>query len=343
MDGKRSLRVRFSAFKYFVEHYDFKDLDRVEILKVVGVDEEFYKKEKQYVSLEIFERLIIYLDNNSDDPLWFVHFLLKDGAPLIGVLGMLLSVCSNLGEALNVACKYREINGDVGEKMVVSEDDYYIFLEFINVSNSSFLIQKSIEFRYALWIDFIKSKLGGNSQYVKYIHFKHNVKNSEVKKVFDSYFNIPVSFGMNRNLLAISKDALKKTFKSADQELYFNLEKYVVNVIGQNKPEDEISNRVKFIISFQLQKGVISREIAAEKLGLNIRTLTRRLNDEGTTYTKLLEEVRLETAKEYLSNSNASVIIISKNLGFFTSNAFITWFKSLTGVTPKNYRELLAK
>jgi len=74
-------------------------------------------------------------------------------------------------------------------------------------------------------------------------------------------------------------------------------------------------------------------------LHLTQRTLQRRLDEEGTSYSALLAEVRLERATELMRRSGLQNDEIARALGFDDASAFSRAFKSWTGVSPRQYRE----
>jgi AraC-like DNA-binding protein len=74
-------------------------------------------------------------------------------------------------------------------------------------------------------------------------------------------------------------------------------------------------------------------------LHLTQRTLQRRLDEEGTSYSALLAEVRLERATELMRRSGLQNDEFARALGFDDASAFSRAFKSWTGVSPRQYRE----
>lgn len=66
------------------------------------------------------------------------------------------------------------------------------------------------------------------------------------------------------------------------------------------------------------------------------RTMRRRLQERGTTYQHILDEVRIELAKEYLGSTALSVDQIAGPIGFTEAATFRKAFKKWTG---KNIRE----
>jgi len=80
-------------------------------------------------------------------------------------------------------------------------------------------------------------------------------------------------------------------------------------------------------------------DTVAQKLSLGARTLRRRLNELGTSYQKILDDVRRELAVEYLQTTNLSVQEISELLGYSEvtnfRRAFMRWASFSTNVSAE--------
>lgn len=76
----------------------------------------------------------------------------------------------------------------------------------------------------------------------------------------------------------------------------------------------------------------------AATFGLAERSFRRRLGEEGRSFQKLLDEVRLNKARRYLADSSHSVERIGELLGYSEPAAFIRAFERWTGETPARYR-----
>jgi AraC-like DNA-binding protein len=76
----------------------------------------------------------------------------------------------------------------------------------------------------------------------------------------------------------------------------------------------------------------------AQQLHVTTRTLRRKLNDEGTSFQALKDNVRRDTAIHLLSQPNIPISDISRQLGFSEPAVFTRAFKLWTGVSPKIYR-----
>ena len=71
---------------------------------------------------------------------------------------------------------------------------------------------------------------------------------------------------------------------------------------------------------------------------MSARTLSRRLGDEDTTFSALLDELRQGLATSHLRDRDLSVSEVAFLLGFRDANAFSRAFKRWTGEPPSRYR-----
>ena len=79
-------------------------------------------------------------------------------------------------------------------------------------------------------------------------------------------------------------------------------------------------------------------EEAALHLHVSPRTLRRRLEEEGTTYQRLLHELRRQLAEAYLRDSMLSIAEIAGMLGYTDISNFRRAFIAWTGRSPASYR-----
>ena len=78
----------------------------------------------------------------------------------------------------------------------------------------------------------------------------------------------------------------------------------------------------------------------AAALGLSVRTLQRRLYEQDLSYAKLLQHVRIDTAKNMLEQGNTPIAEIATDLGYRHSTHFARTFRQICGLTPREYRRM---
>lgn len=76
----------------------------------------------------------------------------------------------------------------------------------------------------------------------------------------------------------------------------------------------------------------------AEALNMSVRTLSRRLNIEGTHFQAVKDELRRDMAVEALTRSSEPLVGIAERLGFEDQACFSRAFRIWTGNSPAAYR-----
>lgn len=95
---------------------------------------------------------------------------------------------------------------------------------------------------------------------------------------------------------------------------------------------------VEQLLSRPGQAGLPLEQVAA-RLDLSVRTLRRRLLDEGTTFRELSERVRTRMARVLLGERGLSVEATAQSLGFSDARAFRRAFTRWCGEWPARVRE----
>jgi AraC-like DNA-binding protein len=124
-----------------------------------------------------------------------------------------------------------------------------------------------------------------------------------------------------------------------DRKLCAILEKQALELLDDLPRVGELSRRVQEAISAELRGGNPSAENVAEKLGVHPRTLSRRLQAEGTSHQQLLDQLRFELAERYLRERGLSIGEVAYLLGYADTSSFNKAFKRWTGSAPKRYRQ----
>jgi AraC-like DNA-binding protein len=106
-------------------------------------------------------------------------------------------------------------------------------------------------------------------------------------------------------------------------------------------PTAELStkDRVAALLGAQLRLGKVQMAGIAKALEMSEATLRRRLSQEGSSFSALLEEVRFELAKRYLRDPTLEVADVAHLLGFRDVLSFgETFARWSRGDVPETYR-----
>lgn len=151
------------------------------------------------------------------------------------------------------------------------------------------------------------------------------------------FFDRPIEFESTFNGFSCSSAALSTRNPMANP-LMANHAAGLLKLHPIASVDVDIRRRVnQRIISF-LPVGRATLDDVAASLDVSPRKLQRQLANAGTTFTLLLDGVKLQTAKKHLSSSAISVSTIADMLGYGSTAAFSRWFSSKTGQQPTVWR-----
>jgi AraC-like DNA-binding protein len=111
-------------------------------------------------------------------------------------------------------------------------------------------------------------------------------------------------------------------------------------MMTDSKPTTTIVLQVRAVLRQLREHELPRKEKVAEALDMTERTLQRRLQEAGTGYQNLLDDIRRETAIKWLTTTQVAINEIATNLGFSEVRSFHRRFKSWTGHAPGEYRTL---
>lgn len=99
---------------------------------------------------------------------------------------------------------------------------------------------------------------------------------------------------------------------------------------------------VTYLVEKLLETDLTTRPTMQEiatKLGMSARTFQRKMREEGITYSRLYNKLRIKTASRLLRQTDTSLTEIGFVCGFSDSAHFSREFKKVQMMTPKTYRE----
>jgi AraC-like DNA-binding protein len=99
-------------------------------------------------------------------------------------------------------------------------------------------------------------------------------------------------------------------------------------------------DEVRHILFVLLPSGDCSIDRVAQQLGVNRRTLQRRLEHEGRAFSEVMNAIRRELAEHYLDDGKRPMSQIAELLGFSALSAFSRWYKQQFGATARRRRDV---
>ncbi len=165
----------------------------------------------------------------------------------------------------------------------------------------------------------------------------------EVRYSNDSAYTLPadaadeIILNAGRNRFHVGVEWLEHKVELGNQLTFNQLVRICENELSEITQKDGVSGQVRrsLIQNVALSS---SMDTVAQSLGLTSRTLRRHLKREQTTFSAIVDAVRMELALKYLREATLSTEQIAHVLGFSETASFVRAFRRWTGRTPKYYR-----
>ena len=124
----------------------------------------------------------------------------------------------------------------------------------------------------------------------------------------------------------------------ANPQLYQTFEHHAAEFLAaMNRPEAVSQTVVKHIFEL-IHSNEATIEGVAARMSIGVRTLQRKLSEEGGSFNNLLAGVKKGIAVRHLKSNELSIAEISYLLGFAEPSVFHRSFKKWTGHTPSDFR-----
>lgn len=118
------------------------------------------------------------------------------------------------------------------------------------------------------------------------------------------------------------------------------LNEFIAEIVPVNRKESTYTRLVRTQLMADLTHRPGIKQIAS-KIGISVRTLQRELAQEGTTFMRVYDQLRVETAQYLLRKQELSLTDISYLSGF-SDNAHLTRvLKKSLNVTPAEFQKAL--
>jgi AraC-like DNA-binding protein len=158
-------------------------------------------------------------------------------------------------------------------------------------------------------------------------------------KTIERYFGCPVVCGTARNAIVFRASDAQRPFVTRNAELLAMLAPQFEEELKQQNSDENFVDRVRNAVQQKLTGRRPTIEEIADGLHVSGRTLQRRLQDEGSSFQRVLDEARHHLARHYLHNSVLELNEAAYLLGYEDANSFVRAFRTWEGIPPARWRE----
>jgi len=154
---------------------------------------------------------------------------------------------------------------------------------------------------------------------------------------YDRILRLPLVFESDRNALLLSSEEwMRQRSPSASPVVLDVLSSRAEAMLEALETVRSTKGRVESLLLRVLHTGDVSVDSIAAELAVSRQTLFRRLKAEGTTFERVLDDLRRKMALHYLREKKLSVGETAYLVGFSDRAAFTRAFKRWTGSSPGN-------
>ncbi|WP_417692607.1 helix-turn-helix domain-containing protein [Roseibium sp.] len=152
-------------------------------------------------------------------------------------------------------------------------------------------------------------------------------------------FSGQVQFETCRNRILLPDRVANIPNPHADKNLLRLIHTAATRLLADVQEDESTISMISAKISEGLREGRLSMEAVSSSLGLSQRSLQRLLEQEGTSYREILDDVRKSSAERYLLDTRLAAKEIAYLLGFSNISAFSRAVKNWFGMAPRDLRK----
>lgn len=248
-------------------------------------------------------------------------------------LGYSQVASTTLKEAFDRTLRYFRIVTDAGELSFEREGDRYCFQTRVQMGPHG-PAQEGVDAFVAVIARMVRGLAGREALPLQLELSRPQPVDAEP---YRRCFRVMPTFGADANRLWYAAELIERPLDGANPELARANDQIVIEHLARLE-RSQLAHKVRSLIVALLPDGVPGADQIAGQVHMSPRSLQRKLAEEGTSFSALLEASREELARGYLAGGRHTVSEVTFLLGFSDVSAFSRAFRRWTGVAPSAYR-----
>ena len=311
--------------------------DFAHLLSITKHSESSLCNESILLDEDVYNSVIENSIKNTGDHFFGLHAGEQLNLSAAGLIGQITQTSETVKQALEYCCEFANLGcSSLPCYLNDCESHYEVVYIPIPEWKSSLAIRHTTDGVLAFTIKEFRS-LTHHKRNLLAIHLPWDEPEniSEYQRVF----GCPVLFNQPHAAILLARSHVEERIITSDYDLLRILVAHAEQKSQRRTNEIQFSSLVKRTVIQLIQPQFPTISDVSGHLNVSSRTLQRKLNKEGITYSNLVDELRLEFALDYLKQPQLQINEIADLLGYADASAFIRTFKRWTGKTPNQYRE----
>lgn len=310
-------------------------LDPVRQLLDAGLDPAVLRQPDLLIPTERVRRLLEVSAGRSGFEAFGVRMAQARPLSNLGPVGMLVRDQPTLRGSISVLMRYQAaMNGALA--MLIEERGELSLIREELLGQAAEPLRQSIELAVGVLFVTMRRLLGPHWR-PRRVCFTHAAPRSTA--AHQQVFGVDVEFDQAFNGLVCLTSDLDTPNPSADPLMARYAQQLLdASTLGPACSEDALLADVRRIILLLLPSGRCTIEQAAAHLGLVCRTVQRRLTDQGTSFSALVNQTRMELAERHVAQGARPLTEVAALLGFSALSGFSRWYQQQFGRSPSQAR-----
>ncbi len=279
----------------------------------------------------------------TGDSAFGLHLGEQSNPRAAGLLYYAASAARTVGEALGLIARYaRIVNEAVRVKHAHGQAGVLVEMSVVGVPRHQF--RQNSEFAMSVILAALRENVGRAVRPLR-VAFAHS--RDKDRHEFNRYFGCEVEFAHDggamptADSIEFSAETLLLPLRTEDPYLLDTLRPFCEEAAKKRRTANgTIRSAVENEVQKRLPHGKAQAQAVAKALHLSLRTLSRRLAQEDTTFAEVVDHVRRSLAQQYLKEPGFSVSHIAWLLGYEQASSFNHAFRRWTGRSPSDSRKV---
>ncbi len=306
-----------------------------DLLKAVGLRRSDVADEDTRIPYAALLKLIERAATALNEPALGLRLGASQDARNSGLLGFVALNSPTLVDALANVQRYFHVVGE-GVDVEVERIGPNVILCFRETDVLLRGLRQNSDFMAALFVRVCRDITRKSISPVR-AEFIHKRPNRKID--YSEYLGCGVRFDTDWDALIYRFEDMQLAVPGADGNLLRVLKASCQRILAATGPtKTHLVQKVRELIVDHLAKGTAQFDRIAAELNMSAKTLERRLADHETAFSTLLDDIRQDLAKSYLSDTDFRLEQIAYLVGYSEPAALVRAFRRWTGLTPLKYR-----
>jgi AraC-like DNA-binding protein len=324
------MRVSTVHVRALVEAFEGFGLRGSDLLAKAAVGEEVLRQDYAWVDVAELDALIRAALELSGEPAFGLRWGERSSALQFDLASLTMGAAPTLRQGVACLLPFQEILGDRPE-FLFSESAGQARFQFEPLAISD----EARRVRAELAVTGFWRLLDTANPHPRWAYFAHArpAHGDAYARIFGTHLRFEHRFSG----IVFPAEVLDQPLLVRNVSMYRALSQQADQVRSRVLAEDSLRERIKQQLLRSLPQ-VLEMPAAASAVGISERSLRRRLEDEGSSYSQLVEEAKLELSRRLLGDPRLPIKQVAGELGFADVRSFHRAFKRWTGLTPVEFR-----